>query len=116
MELPLEEFDMILGMDWLSEHRVSLDCKSKIATLKTPDDRTVILVGERRGYLSNVVSVLIAERMIRKGYETSSSSGKKGFCGLACFREGVSELCSLVYSGELRRGRDDIFVETMDSS
>ncbi|KAL4324896.1 hypothetical protein GQ457_11G024910 [Hibiscus cannabinus] len=68
MELPLEEFDLILGMDWLSEHRVSLDCESKIATLKTPDDRTVILVGERRGYLSNVVSVLTVDRMIRKGY------------------------------------------------
>ncbi|KAK8647250.1 hypothetical protein V6N13_120998 [Hibiscus sabdariffa] len=69
MELPLEEFDLILGMDGLSEHRVFLDCESKIASLKTPDDRTVILVGERRGYLSNVVSVLTADRMIRKGYE-----------------------------------------------
>ncbi|KAL4324949.1 hypothetical protein GQ457_11G031350 [Hibiscus cannabinus] len=55
MELPLEEFGLILGMDRMSVHRVSLDCESKIATLKTPDDRTVILVGERRGYLSNVV-------------------------------------------------------------
>ncbi|KAK8703726.1 hypothetical protein V6N13_047372 [Hibiscus sabdariffa] len=69
MELPLEEFDLILGMDWLFEHRVTLDCESKIATLKTPDDRSVILVGERRGYLSNVVTVLTADRMIRKGYE-----------------------------------------------
>ncbi|KAK8991159.1 hypothetical protein V6N11_062183 [Hibiscus sabdariffa] len=69
MEFPLEEFDLILGMDWLSEHRISLDCESKIATLKTPDDQTVILVGERRGYLSNVVSILTADRMIRKGYE-----------------------------------------------
>ncbi|KAK8623010.1 hypothetical protein V6N13_117906 [Hibiscus sabdariffa] len=69
MELPLEEFDLILGMDWLSEHRVSLDYETKIATLKTPDDGTVILVGERRGYLSNVVSILTVDRMIRKGYE-----------------------------------------------
>ncbi|KAK8597204.1 hypothetical protein V6N12_065680 [Hibiscus sabdariffa] len=69
MELPLEEFDLILGMDWLFEHRVTLDCESKIATLKTLDNRSVILVGERRGYLSNVVSVLTADRMIWKGYE-----------------------------------------------
>ncbi|KAK9024146.1 hypothetical protein V6N11_004323 [Hibiscus sabdariffa] len=69
MELPLEEFDLIMGMDWLFEHRVTLDCESKIATLKTSDDRSVTLVGERRGYLSNVVSVLTADRMIRKGYE-----------------------------------------------
>ncbi|KAK9029043.1 hypothetical protein V6N11_026169 [Hibiscus sabdariffa] len=69
MELPLEKFDLILGMNWLSEHRVSLDCESKIASLKTPDERTVILVGERRGYLSNVVSVLTVDKMIRKGYD-----------------------------------------------
>ncbi|KAL4387855.1 hypothetical protein GQ457_09G016040 [Hibiscus cannabinus] len=39
-------------------------------------------------------------------------------CAIYCFiREGVFEsFCSLVYSGELRRGRDDIFVETKDSS
>ncbi|KAK8512733.1 hypothetical protein V6N12_030149 [Hibiscus sabdariffa] len=71
MKLPLKEFDLIMGMDWLSEHRVSLDCASMITTLKTPDDRTVILVGERCGYLSNVVSILTADRLIRKGYERS---------------------------------------------
>ena len=26
MELPFEEFDLILGMDWLVKHRVHLDC------------------------------------------------------------------------------------------
>ncbi|KAL4366817.1 hypothetical protein GQ457_05G020830 [Hibiscus cannabinus] len=42
---------------------------------------------------------------------------KKGFCDFRLIREGVSEsFCSLVYSGELRRGRDDIFVETTDSN
>ncbi|KAK8980552.1 hypothetical protein V6N11_074163 [Hibiscus sabdariffa] len=69
MELLLEEFNLILGKDLLSAHRVNLDCESKIATLKTYDDRSVILVSERRGYLSNVVSVLTVDRMIRKGYE-----------------------------------------------
>ncbi|KAL4308168.1 hypothetical protein GQ457_01G021960 [Hibiscus cannabinus] len=53
MELPLEEFDLILGMDWLTEHRVNLDCESKIATLKTSEGQTVVLIGERWGYLTN---------------------------------------------------------------
>lgn len=26
MELPFGELDLILGMDWLVEHRVNLDC------------------------------------------------------------------------------------------
>ncbi|KAK8639770.1 hypothetical protein V6N13_138140 [Hibiscus sabdariffa] len=67
MELPLEEFDLILGMDWLTEHRVNLDCESKIATLKTSEGQTVVLIGERRGYLTNVTSALTADRMIKKG-------------------------------------------------
>ncbi|XP_016702172.1 uncharacterized protein [Gossypium hirsutum] len=38
MELPFREFDLILGMDWLVEHRVSLDCASKRVSLITDDD------------------------------------------------------------------------------
>ena len=70
IELPFEEFDLILGMDWLAEHRVNLNCEFKVATLRTVDGHTVVLVGERRGYLTNMVSVLAADRMIRKGYQT----------------------------------------------
>ncbi|KAE8667867.1 Detected protein of unknown function [Hibiscus syriacus] len=62
MELPLGEFDLILEMDWLNKH--------KRATLKTSDGRTVVLIGERRGYLSNIVSAMEIDHMIRKGYET----------------------------------------------
>lgn len=29
MELPFIESDLILGMDWLVEHRVNLDCATK---------------------------------------------------------------------------------------
>ncbi|KAL4291663.1 hypothetical protein GQ457_14G020350 [Hibiscus cannabinus] len=67
MELPFGEFDLILGMDWLSAHRVKLDCEKKRATLRTPDNREVVLFGERRGFMTNVISALKAEKMIQKG-------------------------------------------------
>ncbi|XP_039054274.1 uncharacterized protein LOC120196561 [Hibiscus syriacus] len=35
MELPLEEFDLILSMDWLKKHRVNLDYETKRTVLKT---------------------------------------------------------------------------------
>ncbi|KAG8474975.1 hypothetical protein CXB51_031666 [Gossypium anomalum] len=35
MELPFGEFDLILGMDWLVKHRVSLDCATKRVILRT---------------------------------------------------------------------------------
>ncbi|KAK8582334.1 hypothetical protein V6N13_032088 [Hibiscus sabdariffa] len=53
-----------------------------------------------------------------RGFETSMKVSKPSYLyryGRLCI--GVSEsFCSQVYSGELRRGRDDIFVETKDPS
>ncbi|KAA3473058.1 hypothetical protein EPI10_023468 [Gossypium australe] len=46
MELPFEEFDLILGMDWLVKHRVSLDCTTKRVVLKIEDDRSVSISGD----------------------------------------------------------------------
>ncbi|KAA3487093.1 hypothetical protein EPI10_030946 [Gossypium australe] len=67
MELPFHEFDLILV--WLGKYRVNLDCAAKRMVLKTPKDNEVLVIGERRNYLSNIVSALKAERMVRKGCE-----------------------------------------------
>ncbi|KAA3473695.1 ATP-dependent zinc metalloprotease FtsH [Gossypium australe] len=67
MELPFGEFDLILGMDWLVEHRAVLDCAAKRMELRTPEGEVVIMIGERRNYLSHVVSALKADKMVRKG-------------------------------------------------
>ncbi|XP_038999053.1 uncharacterized protein LOC120124456 [Hibiscus syriacus] len=69
MELPLEEFDLIFSMDWLNKHRVNLNCETKRVVLKTQDNRKIMMIGERRGFLTNVVSALVADRMIMKGSE-----------------------------------------------
>ncbi|KAL4377653.1 hypothetical protein GQ457_02G040050 [Hibiscus cannabinus] len=69
MELPFGEFDLILGMDWLTEHQAKLDCSTQKATLKTVSGKEVVLTGTRRGFMTNVISVLAAERKIEKGCE-----------------------------------------------
>lgn len=69
MEFPLGEFDLILGMDWLVKHRVSLDCATKRMILRTAEDDEVIVIGECRNYFSNVISALKAEKLVRKGCE-----------------------------------------------
>ncbi|KAL8131237.1 hypothetical protein AgCh_007237 [Apium graveolens] len=35
------EFDVILGMDWLSKHDAQIDCRNKKVMVKTPDERIV---------------------------------------------------------------------------
>ena len=69
IELAFKEFDVILGMDWLSRHQVMVDCRMKRVTLRTLNDNEVIFIGERSNHLSNVISAVIARKMVRKGCE-----------------------------------------------
>ena len=69
IELSFREFDVILGMDWLSRHRAIVDCRMKRVTLRTPNEDEVIFIGERPNHLSNVISTAIARKMVRKGCE-----------------------------------------------
>ncbi|XP_052489809.1 uncharacterized protein LOC105763799 [Gossypium raimondii] len=69
MELSFGEFDLKLGMDWLVKHQVNLDCATKYVVLKTVEGDEVVLIRERRDYLSNVISALRAEKLVHKGCE-----------------------------------------------
>ena len=69
IELSFREFDVILGMDWLSRHRAIVDCRMKRVTLRTPNEDEVIFIGERSNHLSNVIFATIARKMVLKGCE-----------------------------------------------
>ena len=70
IELSFKEFDVILGMDWLSRHQVMVDCIMKRVILRTPNEDEVTFIGERSNDLSNVISAAIARKMVRKGCES----------------------------------------------
>ena len=67
--LPFHEFDLILGMDWLSKHRAIVDCDKKIVLLKCPDLSEVIIQGIRSESAPKVMSAMKARRFLRKGCE-----------------------------------------------
>ena len=69
IELSFREFDVILGMDWLSRHQAIVDCRMKRVTLKTPNEDEVTFIDERSNHLSNVISAVTARTMVRKGCE-----------------------------------------------
>ncbi|KAL4340459.1 hypothetical protein GQ457_08G031510 [Hibiscus cannabinus] len=66
-KLPFYGFDVILGMDWLVEHRVRVDFETKRVSLKIANDYEIVVVGENIKFLSNVISVLEAQRLIDIG-------------------------------------------------
>ena len=67
--LPFHEFDLILGMDWLSKHRAIVDCDKKTVLLKCSDLSEVTVHGIRSGPMSNVISAMQVRRFLRKGCE-----------------------------------------------
>ena len=69
IELSFIEFDVILGMDWLSRHQAIVDCRMKRVTLRTPNEDEVTFIGERLNHLSNVISATTARTMVWKGCE-----------------------------------------------
>ncbi|KAL4283832.1 hypothetical protein GQ457_16G018880 [Hibiscus cannabinus] len=67
MELPFYGFDMILGMDWLVEHKARVDFETKKVLFKLADDHEIVVVGENVKSLSNVISVLEAQGLMDNG-------------------------------------------------
>ena len=65
--LPFHEFDLILGMDWLSKHRVIVDCDKKIVLLKCSDLSEVTVQSIRSKSIPKVISAMKAQRFLRKG-------------------------------------------------
>ena len=53
--LPFREFDLILGLDWLSKHLVIVDCGQKTVVLRCSDQSEVIVQGIRLSAMSNVI-------------------------------------------------------------
>ncbi|XP_040947352.1 uncharacterized protein [Gossypium hirsutum] len=53
----------------LVEHRVSLNYATKRVVMRIEDDKRVVVICEHRDYLSNVISTLVAKKLVRKGCE-----------------------------------------------
>ena len=45
--MEMSEFDVILGMDWLTAYRVVIDCERRMVTAYTQDGTRVVLQGDK---------------------------------------------------------------------
>ena len=69
MLFPFNEFDVILGMDWLTSHSVVVDCGRKVIELKC-EDGNVLQVGPNEPNKPPMVMLsLVAEKYLRKRYK-----------------------------------------------
>ena len=65
--LDMRDFDVVLGMDWLSRHRATLDCYKKVVKLHRLGKLEVKFRGICRELSSSMISAMVAQRMLRKG-------------------------------------------------
>ncbi|XP_074346863.1 uncharacterized protein LOC141685670 [Apium graveolens] len=63
----LEEFDIILGMDWLENHNAQIEYKNKKVKLRTKDGAKVIFKGKRQD--KKFLIAIQMRRLLRQGCE-----------------------------------------------
>ncbi|KAL8148639.1 hypothetical protein AgCh_005848 [Apium graveolens] len=63
----LGEFDVILGMDWLSLYKESIDCKKKRVVMYTTNNVRISYQGQKLD--KKFLSVLQANKLLKQGYE-----------------------------------------------
>ena len=64
--IPLESFDVILGMDWLSQYQAIISCFWKTVSLQAPSGREVIFQGSAMKYSLSLLSQMFPDRWTRK--------------------------------------------------
>ncbi|KAI3756963.1 hypothetical protein L6452_04495 [Arctium lappa] len=80
----MEEFDVTVGMDWLASNDASIVCNKKLIRIALPDQKEVIVYGDRRDRKSCLISMIKARRCLVKGcvgflaYVVDAKKEKKG--------------------------------------
>ena len=65
--LDMTDYDVILGMDFLSKYGAMIDCKAKTVGFKPPGEEMFTFFGDRRGSKKMFISAMQARRWIADG-------------------------------------------------
>jgi len=65
--LDMIDFDVLMGMDWLSPCYATVDCHAKIVKFEIPDEPTFVLKGGQVPEVGKIISLMKARRLLQKG-------------------------------------------------
>lgn len=68
IEFPLDEFEVILGMDWLDKYKATIDCHQKKVTLRGPKGVRVSYKGFIERPMVKIISAVTLKSHMRKGH------------------------------------------------
>ncbi|XP_039009839.1 uncharacterized protein LOC120138451 [Hibiscus syriacus] len=69
IELPFDEFEVILGMDWLYHYHANVDCRLKRVMLKSLNGLEISVVSERINPLANLILMMSAQKLMLQGFQ-----------------------------------------------
>ncbi|KAE8661723.1 Ribosomal protein S8 family protein isoform 1 [Hibiscus syriacus] len=87
MELPFDEFEVILGMDWLYRYYANVDYRLKRVTLRSLEGIEVVVFSEEWNPLANVISMMSAKKLLLQGCQGFIASKEKGIEEIPIVRE-----------------------------
>ncbi|KAJ0668742.1 putative nucleotidyltransferase, Hydrolase [Helianthus annuus] len=64
----LGSFDVVIGMDWLSQHHAEILCKEKIIRIPCSSQEPLEVQGDKSGAVVGIISFLKAQKCLRKGH------------------------------------------------
>jgi len=67
VQLDIQVWDVIQGMDWLTRHKVTMDCERKLVTFSASDGERVTFKGNGHQLTIPTVSAMQAFKMLKKG-------------------------------------------------
>ncbi|XP_075499332.1 uncharacterized protein LOC142537723 [Primulina tabacum] len=65
--LPLPEFDIILGMDWLSLNGNAIDFRRRLVSVRPPSGKPFIFEASRHQHMPHVISCICVRKLVRRG-------------------------------------------------
>ncbi|GJY91629.1 putative reverse transcriptase domain-containing protein [Tanacetum coccineum] len=66
MPIELESFNVIIGMEWLSQHNEKIICDEKVVHIPI-DNETLVIRGDRSGTRLNIISCVKTQKYIKRG-------------------------------------------------
>ncbi|XP_070032775.1 uncharacterized protein [Nicotiana tomentosiformis] len=69
LEMPFQDYNVIVGMDWIHRYHALVDCRLKQVTFENPAYSHIVVQGEI-SLTSNIISAVLARKMICQGCDT----------------------------------------------
>ncbi|XP_073279561.1 uncharacterized protein [Primulina huaijiensis] len=72
--LPMPEFDIILGMDWLTLNGATIDFRRRSVSIRPPNGKAFIFEAAQNNQMPHIISCMCAKKLIQKGCQSFLAS------------------------------------------